>query len=120
MGIPNIAHYCAAKWGLIGLIKSLAREVGAHGITANVVCPTNVDTDMIHNDATYRLFRPDLAHPTREDVVPAFQSLTAMPVPWVESIDVSNAVAFLCSEQARYITGETLSVAAGQNAGNAG
>jgi SDR family mycofactocin-dependent oxidoreductase len=119
VGFPNIGHYVAAKWGVIGLVKSLAMEVGAHGITVNAVCPTSVDTQMIQNEAAYRLFLPDVANPTREDAGPAFQSLNAIPVPWVEAVDISNAMVFLCSDEARYITGETIAVAAGQNAGNA-
>ncbi|GAA5134490.1 mycofactocin-coupled SDR family oxidoreductase [Pseudonocardia adelaidensis] len=120
MGFANVGHYCAAKWGVIGLVKSVAQEVAANGITVNAVCPTGVATTMIQNDAAYRLFVPDKENPTREDAAPAFQGLNAIPVPWVEPGDVSNAMAFLCSDEARYITGETIAVAAGQNAQNAG
>ena len=65
---------------------------------------------------TYKLFRPDLENPTKEDAIAGFQSLNPIPIPWVEPIDISNAMAFLCSDEARYITGETLAVAAGFNA----
>lgn len=119
-GTGNIGHYCAAKWGVIGLVKSVAQEVGGNGITVNAVCPTTVDTDMIQNEAAYELFVPGAAHPTREEAIPAFQGLNAVPVPWVEVADISNTMAFLCSEEARYITGETIAVAAGMNAANAG
>lgn len=71
------------------------------------------------NDAAYRLFRPDLEESTEEDAAPIFQSLNAIPVPWVEPEDISAAMVFLCSEGARYITGETMAVAAGHNATNA-
>lgn len=120
LGFPHVGHYVAAKWGLIGLVKSVAMEVGGSGITVNAICPTNVDTDMIQNAAAYKLFLPDLENPTREDAAPAFQTLNAIPVPWVEPIDISNTMAFLCSDEARYITGETIAVAAGMNASNAG
>ena len=120
MGFPNVGHYVAAKWGVLGLVKSVAQEVGGHGITVNAVCPTNVGTTMIQNEAAYRLFRPDLEHPTLADAAPFYQVMHAIPVPWVESIDISNAMVFLCSDEARYITGETLAVAAGSNAKNAG
>jgi SDR family mycofactocin-dependent oxidoreductase len=120
LGFANVGHYVAAKWGVIGLAKSAAIEVAPHGVTVNVICPTNVATDMIQNSAAYRLFRPDLENPTQEDAIPGFQSLNPIPIPWVEPVDISNAMAFLCSDDARYITGETLAVAAGFNANNAG
>jgi len=120
MGFPNVGHYVAAKWGVIGLVKSLALEVGGNGITVNAVCPTNVATIMIQNETAYKLFRPDLEHPTLQDAAPAYQATHAIPVPWVEVQDISNAMVFLCSDEARYITGETLAVAAGSNAKNAG
>jgi SDR family mycofactocin-dependent oxidoreductase len=119
-GFGNIGHYVAAKWGVIGLVKSVAMEVGGSGITVNAVCPTTVNTDMIQNEAAYKLFLPDAAKPTKDEASAAFQSLNTIPVPWVEPIDISNTMAFLCSDEARYITGETIAVAAGQNAANAG
>jgi SDR family mycofactocin-dependent oxidoreductase len=117
-GLPTVAHYCAAKWGVIGLIKSVAREVAADGVTVNCICPTNLDSDMIHNKAFYELFAPGIENPTREQVVPGFTSLNAIPIPWIEAIDISNAMLFLASPEARYITGEALHVSAGWNAFN--
>ncbi|SHL10245.1 SDR family mycofactocin-dependent oxidoreductase [Pseudonocardia thermophila] len=120
IGMANIGHYCAAKWGVIGLVKSVAVEVGQYGITVNAVCPTTVQTDMILNDAAYRLFLPDEENPTQEKAKEAFASLNVLPTPWVEPIDISNAMAFLCSDEARYISGETIAVSAGMSASNAG
>jgi SDR family mycofactocin-dependent oxidoreductase len=117
-GWENIGHYAAAKWGLIGMVKSLALEIAPHGLTANVVCPSSVDTPMMKNDASYRLFRPDLENPTLADALPAFQSVNVIPAPYAETDDISDAVLFLASEQARYITGATLSAAIGVNAKN--
>jgi SDR family mycofactocin-dependent oxidoreductase len=118
-GLPTVAHYCAAKWGVIGLVKSVAREVAGNGITVNCICPTNVDTDMIHNQAFYQLFAPGVEDPTREQAAPGFQSLNAIPVPWIEPKDISEAMLFFASDEARYITGEALHVSAGWNAFNA-
>ena len=117
-GWENIGHYAAAKWGVIGLVKSVALEVAPYGITANVVCPSSVNTPMMHNDAAYQLFRPDLEAPTLEEALPAFASTNVQPVPYVEPDDVSDAVLFLASDEARFITGATLSPAAGVNARN--
>ncbi|MHB1536898.1 MAG: mycofactocin-coupled SDR family oxidoreductase [Solirubrobacteraceae bacterium] len=117
-GWENIGHYAASKWGVIGLIKSLALEVAPHRITANVVCPSSVNTKMMHNDSSYRLFRPDLESPTREDVLPAFASINLIPVPYVEPDDISDGVLFLASDEAAAITGVALSVSAGVNALN--
>jgi len=119
-GMLNMAHYSASKWGVIGLVKSLALEVAQLGITVNAVCPTTVATDMALNEATYRLFRPDLPSPSQADAIPAFAGMHPMRAPWIDAIDVSNAMAFLCSDEARFISGETISVAAGLTAGNAG
>ena len=117
-GWENIGHYAAAKWGMIGLIKSLALEVAPYRITANIICPSSVNTTMMNNDASYRLFRPDLAAPTREDALPAFASVNVIPVPYVEPDDISDGVLFLASDDAWTITGATLSIAAGVNARN--
>jgi len=112
----NLGHYVASKWGVIGLMKAVALEVAANGITVNAVCPTNVDTDMIHHETLYKRFRPDADKPTREDVTPVFTAINPIPVPWVQPQDVSDAVLFLVSDQAKFITGDAISIAAGFNA----
>lgn len=113
MGMANIGHYVSAKHGLIGLMRTLALELGPDSIRVNTVNPTTVNTDMIQNDTTYRLFRPDLTNPTAEDAGAAFQSLNVLPVKWVEPVDISNAVLWLASDEARYVTGVALPVDAG-------
>jgi (+)-trans-carveol dehydrogenase len=114
-GMANLAHYVAAKHGVVGLMKTLANELAPDMIRVNSVHPTGVSTDMIHNEATYGLFIPDKppAEVTREDAAEAFQSLNALPIPWVEPVDISNAVLFLASDEARYVTGVQLPVDAG-------
>jgi SDR family mycofactocin-dependent oxidoreductase len=112
-GFQNTSGYVSAKHGLVGLMRSLALELAPHMIRVNTLHPTQVDTDMIMNDATYKLFSPDLASPTRDDFAPLSQAMNALPIPWVQPVDVSNALLFLASDEARYITGVALPVDAG-------
>lgn len=113
---PLIPAYCASKWGVIGLTKSVAHEMAHCGVTANVIAPGNISTDMIHNEMLYKLMRPDVAQPTREDVAPVMASLHVQPVPWLEPEEVTAALVFLCSEGARHITGSVIDVDAGASA----
>jgi len=110
---PNIAHYVSAKHGVTGLMRTLAVELAPHRIRVNSVHPTQVDTDMIQNDVMYRLFCPDSENPTKEEFATASRATGLLPVDWVEAIDVSNAVLFLASDDARYITGTALAIDAG-------
>ncbi len=112
-GVQNCAHYVSAKHGVVGLMRTMARELAPHLIRVNSLHPGNVDTAMLRNQVTLRLFRPDLESPTAEDAIDVFQATNAMPVPWVESVDISNALLFLASDEARYITGVSLPVDAG-------
>jgi SDR family mycofactocin-dependent oxidoreductase len=116
MGMANLAHYVAAKWGVIGLIKSVALEVAPYGVTANVVCPATVDTDMVHNPAMYGLFCPDIPDPQRSDVEPVYRGMNPMRSPWLDPGEVAEAVAFLASDEARSISGSTLEVSLGGSA----
>ena len=110
----NTAHYTAAKHGVIGLMKVLAQECGEHRIRVNAVCPTTVRTPLVINDATFELFAPDTQNPTEDDVREPFEGLNILPgVAWIEPSDVSDAVLFLCSDAAKYITGVALPVDAG-------
>jgi (+)-trans-carveol dehydrogenase len=112
--MPNMSHYVSAKHGVVGLMRSLAVELGQHGIRVNSVHPTNVNTPMFMNEGTFKMFRPDLENPGPDDVAAiAAQFMHVLPVGWVEPEDVSNAIAFLVSDEARYITGVTLPVDAG-------
>ena len=112
-GIPNIAHYSAAKHGLVGLMRTLANELAPHRIRVNTVHPTNVATPMVINDTTFRAFRPDLPDPSEEDSLEAMTLMNAIPVPWVDPVDVSNAVLWLGSDESRYVTGVALPIDAG-------
>jgi (+)-trans-carveol dehydrogenase len=112
-GFPGFAHYVSAKHGVVGLMRTLALELAPHSIRVNSIHPTNVNTDMIQNEAMYRLFVPGSENPTPEEFAEVSQSMQALPIPWVESIDISNALLFLASDEGRYITGITFPVDAG-------
>ena len=112
-GFPSTVAYTTAKHGVVGLMRTLAVELAPHSIRVNSVHPTTVNTPMIQNDYTYGLFRPDLEHPTADDASAAFTSINALPIPWVEAVDISNAVLWLASDEARYVTGVTLPIDAG-------
>jgi (+)-trans-carveol dehydrogenase len=109
----GFADYKAAKSGILSLTRTLACELAEHFIRVNAICPTAVDTPMIQNETLYRSFRPDLPNPGREDVKAGFQTMNLLPIPWIDAADVSNAIVWLASDAARYITGVTLPVDAG-------
>ena len=112
-GFPGVSQYTASKHAVVGLMRTLALELAPYSIRVNSVHPTGVATDMILNEATFRLFLPDAENPTREQAAEVFAATNALPVPWVEPRDISNAVLFLASDEARYVTGVTLPVDAG-------
>jgi SDR family mycofactocin-dependent oxidoreductase len=105
--------YTEAKHGLVGMMRSYAHELAPHMIRVNSIHPTNVATPMILNEATARAFRPDLENPTEDDVAEALSFLNLLPIPYVEARDISNAVLWLASDEARYVTGVALPVDAG-------
>ena len=112
-GTPNVVAYTASKHAVVGIMRTLALELAPHRIRVNTVHPTGVATNMILNEATFRLFMPDAEHPTQEEAAPIFASTNALPVPWVEPVDISNAVLVLASDEARYVTGTELKIDAG-------
>lgn len=111
-GFGNLAHYVSAKHGVVGLMRALALELAPDSIRVNSIHPTQVDTDMIHNDAIYSLFLGKEGA-TKDEFAVVSQSMNALPLPWVEAVDISNALLFLSSDEARYITGVALPVDAG-------
>ena len=112
-GVPNIGHYVASKHGIIGLMRTLAIELAPYSIRSNSVNPSSVGTGMFFNQQTYGFFRPDLVNPGRDDMAEVAASLNTLPVPWIEPIDISNAVVYLASDEARYVTGAQFAIDAG-------
>lgn len=112
-GLVGVGHYVAAKHGVVGLMRTLAKELADNGIRVNTIHPTNVDTPMIQHDRVRRKFRPDRENPTREEFAEAAREMNLLPIPWVDPVDVANATLFLASDEARYITAVALPVDAG-------
>jgi (+)-trans-carveol dehydrogenase len=110
---PNVGHYVAAKHGVVGLMRTFAVELGHHSIRVNSVHPTHVNTPMVMNDGTYKLFRPDLENPGPADLEPICRMFHTLPIPWVEPVDISNAVLYLASDESRFVTGVPLPIDAG-------
>jgi SDR family mycofactocin-dependent oxidoreductase len=111
-GMASLSHYSASKWGLIGLVKSVALEVAASGVTANVVCPTSVGTPMVFNEANFARRRPDLPAAGPDDLREQFAAMNPMGVPWLEPEDVARAVLFLVTDPGT-ISGTVLDVSLG-------
>jgi SDR family mycofactocin-dependent oxidoreductase len=110
---PGGSGYSYAKRMVAEFIHEIARQVAPRMIRANAVHPTNCNTNMLNSDPMYRAFRPDLEKPTREDAVIAFPAQNALPIPYVEPVDISNAVVYLASEESRYVTGMQMKIDAG-------
>ena len=107
MGSQNLGHYSAAKWGVLGLVKSAALETLEHGITVNAVTPPMVNTAMVMTEEMRELFLPGIENPTEQQVREAY-AIAPMKASWVEPSDISRSVLFLVSPESRYMTGETI------------
>ena len=91
----------------------LALQLASSFIRVNAVHPTNCNTDLLHNEDLYRVFRPDVENPTLDDVTPSFYAYHALPIPHVEPRYISNAVLWLASDEARHVTGLNMRIDAG-------
>ena len=104
-GMGRLSHYAASKWGLTGLTKSWAIELAPHGIRVNSIHPTGVNTPMNDGLAALEGLTPqEIAERSAGNL---------LPVPWIEPEDVANAVLYLASERARYVTGSPFVIDAG-------
>src|SRR5205823_10979158 len=104
-GMRRLSHYAASKWGLVGLTKSWAIELAPYGIRAISIHPTGVNTPM--NDGL-----AELEGSTPREIAEASAG-NLLPVPWIEPQDVANAVLYLASDRARFVTGSQSVIDAG-------
>jgi SDR family mycofactocin-dependent oxidoreductase len=104
-GTPGLTAYAASKHGLVGLMRSFANWLAPHSIRVNTVHPTGVATPMILNEPMQNYLSAAAGTSDRQG--------NLLPVPMVESEDISDAVAWLVSDEGRYVTGVTLPVDAG-------
>lgn len=107
------AGYAYAKKTLISYVEVLALQTAHRSIRVNAIHPTNVDTHLLHHEGLYKIFRPDLESPTREDAELAFTYFQAMPIPYVDPVDISHLVVYLAADESRYVTGQQIRVDAG-------
>lgn len=112
-GFPNIAHYAAAKTGVVGMMRPMSAELGPHRIRVNCLSPTNVSTPLYLNETNKRLFVPGRPDVTDEEYEQASRPMHVLPVGWIDPVDTSAAVRWLASDEARYVTGLELRVDAG-------
>jgi SDR family mycofactocin-dependent oxidoreductase len=123
MGVPGLGAYNAAKHGVVGLMRTMAIELGPERIRVNTVNPGSVDTPMVQNEFIYNLFYGGPTDATREDALKPgspFYAPNVLPTPWLDVDDITNAILFLASDEGRYITGHTLVVDAGYMVGRWG
>ncbi len=112
-GFPNQVHYNMGKHAVVGLMRTLANEFAPQFIRVNTIHPSSVDTKMIQNDAIWSAFAPGVENPTFDDFGDTFTAMNLLPVPWMEPEAISGAVAWLASDDAKYVTGATIPVDAG-------
>jgi SDR family mycofactocin-dependent oxidoreductase len=110
---PGGSGYAWAKQTIARYVEVLGLQLAPQLVRINAIHPTNCNTLLLHNADVYRAFRPDLENPTRADAMAAFPAMHPMPIPYVEPQDVSNLVAFLASDESRYMTGTNIRVDGG-------
>jgi len=126
-GSLHMSSYSASKWGIIGLMKSAALELGKHKVTVNALVPGLVDTPMTHNEARWRTMIGEVEatehppqHPTQQQAAKARAPHIPLRVPWLTPRDVAPAAVFLASDLAAMVTGACYDVTAGDDANNMG
>jgi NAD(P)-dependent dehydrogenase (short-subunit alcohol dehydrogenase family) len=115
--------YSASKWGIIGLMKSAALELGAHNITVNAVIPGLIDTALTRHEDRYaqavgEAGQQPSGDPAKDEqtAIEALKTKTPLGVPWLEPEDVAPLVVFLASDQARMVSGTSFAATGGGSA----
>jgi NAD(P)-dependent dehydrogenase (short-subunit alcohol dehydrogenase family) len=125
-GTKNGSAYSASKWGIIGLMKSAALELGKHKITVNCIEPGLIDTPLTRNDKRWSLAVGESMtgdppeHPSEEETVKARLPKVPLGVPWLTPEQVAPVAVFLASDAAEMVTGACYDVNAGDSAHNLG
>lgn len=109
---PNLTHYVAAKHGVTGLMRSLAVEFAPHEIRVNSLHPGTVDTPMVANPHSWKMFT-GVEGATRDQAAEIMTKMNALRVPWLEDTDITPTVTYLASDESRYVTGTTAVMDAG-------
>jgi NAD(P)-dependent dehydrogenase (short-subunit alcohol dehydrogenase family) len=124
-GSKNMASYSASKWGIIGLMKSAALELGKHKITVNALIPGLVDTPLTHNESRWSALIGEVTanenppkNPTEEQAAQTRSPHVPLKVPWLKPEDLAPAAVFLASDLAAMVTGACYDVTAGDDANN--
>lgn len=114
--VPNLGPYTAAKAGLVSLVKALSMEHFRDGITVNAVAPAIVETTIVLNEANYKIFVPDVEHPTEAEAREAWGRLVPYGDPTLQVEAITDGFLFLASPAADKISGICLDIQAGWNA----
>lgn len=112
-GIPNLAGYVASKHAVLGMMRTMAKELGRYQIRVNAVMPGNCNTPMFDNDGIKRLYVPDADVPSMEVFLQRAAAMSPMRNPYVEPADISEAIAFLVGPAGRLISGVALPIDGG-------
>jgi NAD(P)-dependent dehydrogenase (short-subunit alcohol dehydrogenase family) len=124
-GSKNMSSYSASKWGIIGLMKSAALELGKDKITVNALIPGLVDTPLTHNEARWSALIGEVTanenppkNPTEQEAYDTRAPHEPLKVAWLKPEDLAPAAVFLASDLAAMVTGATYDVTGGDNANN--
>ena len=121
-GTKNGAAYSASKWGIVGLMKSAALELGKHRITVNSIQPGLIDTPLTRNDKRWSMAvgetmtTPPPEHPSEEETINARLPKVPLGVPWLTPEQVAPVAVFLATDAAAMVTGATYDVNGGDSA----